>query len=94
MAKGRKTLKIEVLLEYANGYLASDYEGGSTEEAKMRRKGLSDLLESALFSADRYRGFRYLDQKAITKGQPGIRWDADGLKPSFENCDDTRRMYY
>lgn len=92
MAKSRKTLKIEILLEYANGYLASDYEGGDSEEAKMRRKGVSDLLEAALFSADRYRGFRYLNQKAITKCQPGIREYEDGSR-GFFNTDDTRRMY-
>ena len=89
--KERKTFSVEGMLEYANGYLASDYVGGNSPESQSRRQGVIALLESVLASAQRYRGFSYLDEKAITKSQPGIRWLEQGH--SFEDTDSTRRRY-
>lgn len=96
MAKDRKTVSIDMLLEYANGYLASDYLGGDTLTEKARRQGLIDMLETALNYANRYRGYSYLDETQITKSMPGIRWDTDPLddrKARFANTDNTRRRY-
>lgn len=87
----RKTVYIDALIEYANGYLASDYPGGDSAEAVARRTGMIDLLEQALVCADRYRGYSYLDQRGITKSKPGIYWLEKGH--SFENTDPTRRRY-
>jgi hypothetical protein len=94
MAKDRKTVSIDMLLDYANGYLASDYAGGDSEDAQARRQGVIDLLEASLHAVKRYRGFCYLDGHVITKAKPGIRW-LHGQEPShtFENCDKTRRRY-
>lgn len=94
MAKDRKTVNIDMLLEYANGYLASDYAGGDSIESQNRRQGVIDLLEASLWAVKRYRGYCYLDQKAITKSKPGIRW-VEGQAPNhtFHETDKTRRRY-
>lgn len=92
MAKDRKTVTVDMLLEYANGYLASDYSGGDSVDSLSRRQGVIDLIEASLHAVGRYRGFSYLDEKAITKSQPGIRWLESGSH-TFENCDPTRRRY-
>ena len=91
MAKSRKTVNIETLLDYTNGYLASDWTGGDSEADMARRAGMIDLLEHALFRADRYRGFSYLDASVITKSRPGIRPDASAAR--FADTDPTRRRY-
>jgi hypothetical protein len=88
----RKTFSVEGMIEYANGYLASDYGSGDSIEAQARRQGVIDLLESVLAFSQRYRGFHYLDERAITKSKPGIRWLEDGHY-SFDNTDPTRRRY-
>ena len=100
MAKERKTVTVDMLLEYANGYLASDYSGGDSVESQNRRQGVIDLLEASLHAVGRYRGFSYLDEKAITKSKPGIRWFYDNSDMSrktgghtFQNTDPTRRRY-
>lgn len=94
MSKDRKTVTIDMLLEYANGYLASDYPGGDSVESQNRRQGVIDLLEASLWAVKRYRGYCYLDEKAITKAKPGIRWlDNQERSHTFENCDKTRRRY-
>ena len=88
----RKTVSIDALIEYANGYLAADFPDGDSEAAIARRTGLIDLLEQALMSANRYRGYSYLDQRGITQSKPGIFWLEQGGH-SFENTDVTRRRY-
>ena len=95
MSKDRKTVSIDMLLEYANGYLASDYAGCDSEDSRSRRQGVIDLLEASLHAVKRYRGFSYLDNKIITKGKPGIRWENSGQTPSrlFDDTDPTRRRY-
>lgn len=92
MPKERKTVPAEMLLEYANGYLAADYSGGDSVDALSRRQGVIDIVEACLHSIGRYRGFTYLDQKAITKCRPGIVW-LEGGGHTFDNCDPTRRRY-
>ena len=94
MAKSRKTVSVDTLLEYANGYLASDYQGGDAPDAIARRTGLIALLEATLNSVGRYHGYSYLDQKAITMSKPGIRWvEGQAPKHTFHETDPTRRRY-
>jgi hypothetical protein len=90
--KERKTIPIDALLEYANGYLAADYPDGDSAASVARRTGLIDLLEQALVTANRYRGFSYLDEKAITKSKPGVRWTRD-KDEWLVDTDPTRRRY-
>jgi len=90
-AKERKTVSIDALIEYANGYLASDFPNGDSAQAVARRRGLIDMLEQALVTAERYRGYSYLDQRGFTHCKPGIRWLEKGH--TFENTDPTRRRY-
>jgi hypothetical protein len=90
MAKSRKTVDIESILNYANGYLASDYPGGDTKTEIHRRQGVIDMIETILMKANRYRGFLYLNDTQITKSIPGIRPYQDKM---FENTDSTRRRY-
>lgn len=94
MAKNRKTVQIDALLDYANGYLSSDYEGGDSESAIARRTGVIHMIEAALHAADRWRGYSFLDNKVITKCKPGIRW-VEGQAPAhtFHETDETRRRY-
>lgn len=100
MPNFRKTVSIDMLLDYANGYLASDYAGCDSEDSRSRRQGVIDLLEAALHAVKRYRGFSYLDDKIITKGKPGIRWFYDNSDMTrktgghtFQDTDSTRRRY-
>lgn len=92
MAKSRKTVEVEKLIAYANGYLSSDWQGGDADTEKCRRQGMIDMLEAALFAAGRYRGFVYLNQKQITRCNPGIRVFEDGSHAFFDT-DQTRRSY-
>lgn len=93
MAKNRKTVSIDALLQYANGYLASDYENGDNAESVARRNGVINMLEAALFAADRYCGYSFLDDSVITKSKPGIHWTPDTKGHTFHNTDPTRRRY-
>lgn len=93
MAHARKTVEIETLLDYANGYLASDYVGGDSPDSRSRRQGVIDLLEASLHAIKRYRGYSYLDETQITKSMPGIRWDAPDRLCRFADTDNTRRRY-
>jgi hypothetical protein len=84
-ARARKTVPVQPLLDYANGYLAAK---GGTPDA---RKAIIAFIESVLFKADRYRGFTYLTEDQLAAADlPGIRWDK---KDYFDNTDKTRRRY-
>lgn len=94
MPKFRKTIPVDALLDYANGYLSADYSGGDSVDALSRRQGVIDLLEATLHSAGRYCGYSYLDDKVITKSKPGIRWvEGQAPKHTFHETDPTRRRY-
>ena len=51
------------------------------------------MLEFALFSVNRYRGYNYLtkDQLANPEDRPGVKFDNLGV--DFINTDNTRRRY-
>lgn len=83
----RKTVEIQKLLNFANGYLSAK---GGTPEA---RRGVIAMIENALFFADRYRGFRYLSEEDLYEGdKPGIRWTDDPAEYRIDT-DETRRFY-
>lgn len=92
MANRRKTISLERLLNYANGYLSSDFQGSDSATDRARRTGLIDLLEQALMDAGQYRGFVYLDESVITKSKPGIRFKNDP-EDYLVDTDPTRRRY-
>jgi hypothetical protein len=48
MTKDRKTVSIDALLDYANGYLSADYPNCDAPEEIARRNGLIDMIEAAL----------------------------------------------
>jgi hypothetical protein len=85
----RKTVDVESLIAFANGYLATDHH--ENDFMKAERQAVCTFLEFALMKAKRYRGFNYLDERTIKNGLPGIR--LEGNYPSFENTDCTRRRY-
>lgn len=91
MAKSRKTVSIDFLIDATNKILAEDYPGGDQTAPRNRRCGAIDILEAALQAIGRYRGYSYLDQKQVTQSNPGIRWTDDGH--TFDNTDPTRRRY-
>ncbi len=55
-----KTVKVAVLLEKANTALAST-DWAKTERSKFIRLGICSMIETVLFTAGCYAGFRYLD---------------------------------
>ena len=91
--KSRKTIEVESLLDYANGFLSAKF--GSQEE----RRAIILMIEFALMKANRYRGFRYLDENELSSfDKPGIRWvDYDPytmpVDPRFVDTDPTRVRY-
>lgn len=90
MTVARKTVEIESLLQYANGFLSA--RGGSTES----RYGIICMLEHALNKANRYRGFFYLGEEEVANDDlPGIRWEKydEDRETRFVNVDPTRRRY-
>ena len=92
MAKRRKTVSLDRLIEYANGYLAADFQGADSDTDRARRTGLINLLEQALMEAGQYRGFVYLDEAIITKSKPGIRFKNEP-EDYLVDTDPTRRRY-
>ena len=90
MAVVRKTVEIQKALDYANGFLSA--RGGSKES----RYGVICMIENILNSANRYRGFYYLDEKEVASDDlPGIRWENydNDRGARFDNTDSTRRRY-
>ena len=83
----RKTVDIQPILDYANGFLSA--KGGTKES----RYGVICMLEAILFKANRYYGYRYLDQKQVSdEDLPGVRFDNEPFA-YFNNTDPTRRHY-
>ena len=54
MAKARKTIEVETMLEWANGQLAYD---GHEQEYKA---GICTMIERLLMNANCYNGYRYI----------------------------------
>jgi hypothetical protein len=83
----RKTVELRKAIQYANGFLSAP---GGTQES---RYGVICFLESILFNASQYKGFRYLTPMELRPE------DAPGIFPSnephkmFDNTDPTRRSY-
>lgn len=56
---GRKTIKVEEVLEIANDLLSMRDDTGAWNDEN--RKGITFLLESILQRTDNYAGFNYVD---------------------------------
>lgn len=83
----RKTVDIQPILDYANGFLSA--KGGTKES----RYGVICMIENILFKANRYRGYRYLDEKQVSdEDLPGVRF-VNSPSAYFDNTDPTRRHY-
>lgn len=94
MERARKTVEIEKILDYANGFLSA--KGGTPES----RYGVICLIEQALFAANRYRGFTYLEENQLgSADKPGVRWEKQveggtiAYAACFDDTDKTRRRY-
>lgn len=94
MAKAmRKRVNLEYLVDQANHLLAGAH--GTAEH----RTGVINMIELALFEADHYQGFRYLNASELPEGvAPGINVDSTGAllddNERFANCDRTRVQYH
>lgn len=87
MAKAmRKRVALEAIVDQANKYLASPR---TTYE---QREGVMTMVEFALFEADNYQGFRYLDENEVKLGEPGIFRNKDE-EEQFIGTDRTRVQY-
>jgi hypothetical protein len=89
MAKGKKTISVQAILDYANNELAY----GNSEVAY--RQGVINLLEEVLRKTNNYHGFRYLSQEeTYSNVLPGIReFNKESGSWNFENTDRTRVKY-
>ena len=88
----RKTVKIEDLLAYANGFLCA--RGGTPES----RYAIICMIEHALNLSNRYRGYCYLSEDEVHhECKPGIRWKEyhpnEFTDTRFRDTDNTRRRY-
>lgn len=86
----RKTVDLDSLIAFTNGFLSAD-NGNDTDGDVALRNGAISVLEFALRAADRYRGYSYLDQSQVSRSKPGIRWTDDGH--SWVDTDSSRRRY-
>lgn len=94
----RKTIKVEDLKNQVNQMLKT------SDDNKEYRHGLMTVLESVLHATDNYRGFRYLRENEVPKGEfPGINYEVntsghfvpcDDYVQRFFNTDDSRVHYY
>lgn len=95
----KKNIAVQRLIESVNAQNA-----GSTCSPEVRA-GWNSLLENVLHETGNYRGFSYLNEFEVPKGQlPGIRlvspvqWNHDGSKiiaqAVREFPDESRRRYY
>ena len=88
----RKTIDVEVVKEWANQQLES--ADWATNNPKIYRYGIMNMLENVLMSTGNYKGFRYLGVDEIPAGcTPGVRRDRDA-DHLFDNTDNTRVRYF
>ena len=83
----RKTIEVDRIREYANGFLSA--KGGTTwaREAVMR------MIEMVLIETGNYKGFEYLTQDRLdTKDKPGINIGSN--EERFIDTDETRVRYF
>ena len=90
--KPNKTVNVNKVLEKLNLFLKD-----SNPEMQERRSGIIFALETMLFEANSYEGFRYLTQEETT-GNPGVVYK-DGvphpdIELRFKDTDRTRVQYF
>lgn len=80
----RKNVNVRDLVLKANNYFAADY--GTRDGRKM----LQEFVESVLHDTDNYRGFNYLNEYSVPRGQlPGVIFGQDG-----NTFPDDSRIYF
>ena len=86
----RKTIEIEPMIAFANGFLAAP---DPYQQNQQMRAGVIAVLEHALLQAKRYNGYRYLTQAELTsQDKPGVRFENTPDR-YMENTDPSRRCY-
>ena len=83
----RKTIEVSKLVEWTNNFLKVP------GQQPMARYAVCNILEAALMDAGQYNGFRYVTEEEFD--HPIYEDDLPGIRGmSFENTDDSRRVYY
>jgi hypothetical protein len=89
MAKSKKTITVEELVNITNSMLRESFD-----TTPAYRKGLIAILEYSLFNTGNYNGFRYMNEKEVPLNElPGIRLNGNSAD-KFDNTDETRVQYY
>lgn len=90
MAARRKTIDLDVFVNWCNDRLAkSNFQDRDSTEGVGYRKGIMTAVEEALFTANRYQGYR-----AIRPSEAEVKdgWGYDDATGEWN--DDTRRHYF
>jgi len=92
MAKSRKTVSVEYLIDKVNHYLRH-----SSDDKQGERQGALNLLEIVLVETVNYRGFGYLNHRDMETSESGMSVgihedNVEGEK--FQDTDHTRVHYY
>lgn len=90
MSKPRKTINLKEFINLGNHFLKH-----SPDDRRGERKGVATMIETALFLADDYKGFSYLDENSM---KDSLNGKSIGIIFSEDDKhiypDDTRRYYY
>ena len=94
--KGRKTVPVQALVDFANTYLADPID--SLEEYG-KRLGIITMIERVLHDSNNYSGFCYLTKNDLPDGvAPGVNIGPNNETLSyderFKGTDETRRKYF
>ena len=93
--KGRKTVPVQALVDFANTYLADPID---SLEDRGRRLGIITMVERVLHDSNNYNGFCYLTKNDLPDGvAPGVNILNNESLPyeeRFKGTDETRRKYF
>ena len=95
----RKTIEVEKVKDMANRALVasmrwSNEDGKYVAVDRYWRQGVMLVVEQVLMESDNYKGFGYLSEDDVPKGElPGIRLN-NQIPDRFENTDNTRVRYF
>ena len=95
----RKTIEVEKVKDMANRALVasmrwSNEDGKYVAVDRYWRQGVMLVAEQVLMESDNYKGFGYLSEDDVPKGElPGIRLN-NQIPDRFENTDNTRVRYF
>lgn len=77
MARPKKTVKVEELLDFANSILAMSIDSSDV------RPGVMTFIETILMRTDQYAGYRNLDQEELSPDSRGTRTADDTRRQYF-----------